>query len=53
VNVIRIIDQPGVVLELRTADPLPSSGYAHLAVIAEAGASLAAALTGEERSDGD
>ena len=44
-NVIRLIPAPGVIMELRTAGPVPAAGYEHVGKMAQAGADLAALMT--------
>jgi hypothetical protein len=41
-NVITLTLGPGIILELRTRDPVPASGYRHLAELARVGEDLAA-----------
>ena len=45
-NVIRLVHRPGVIMELRTAGPVPAAGYEHVGKMAQAGAGLAALMTG-------
>jgi hypothetical protein len=49
-NVISLAFGPGMTLELRTEDPVPSSGYPYLAAMAQAGEELAALLPGSDRA---
>ncbi len=44
-NVIRLVHRPGVIMELRTAGPVPAAGYEHVGKMAQAGADLAALMT--------
>ena len=41
-NVIRVVAGPGITLELRTWEPLPSQAYSLVAELARAGEELAA-----------
>jgi hypothetical protein len=46
VNVIRVVNGPGITLELRTGDPLPSQAYILVAELARTGEELAVLLPG-------